>query len=241
MLIIPAIDIKDGCVVRLKQGKFDKGKKVYSDDPVRIAEQWSTEGAKLLHIVDLDGAALGRPKNLDALKLILASVKTPVEFGGGVRHLDTIKELLDFGVQRVVLGTKAVEDRGFLEEAYAKFKNRIVVSIDAKSGHIQTKGWLSSVESIEVFEFARSLKEIGFQEVIYTDILKDGTLKGPNIEGVKALLKKAAIGVIVSGGISSLRDITDLKPLEKEGVRGVIVGKALYERRFTLREAMKLV
>jgi phosphoribosylformimino-5-aminoimidazole carboxamide ribotide isomerase len=240
MLIIPAIDIKDGKVVRLTQGRFDKAINVYADEPVKVAEKWAAQGAQLIHIVDLDGAAVGRPRNLDKVKQIIEAVKTPVEFGGGVRNIDTIKELLDAGISRVILGTKAVEDRAFLEEAFRRFKNKVIISIDAKSGHILTKGWKESFEGIEVLEFARQLKSLGFSELIYTDILKDGTLKGPNIEAISDLLKKAGIGVVASGGISSLVDIGKLKSLEKEGVTGVIIGKALYEGKFTLQEALRL-
>ncbi|MFA6216244.1 MAG: 1-(5-phosphoribosyl)-5-[(5-phosphoribosylamino)methylideneamino]imidazole-4-carboxamide isomerase [Candidatus Omnitrophota bacterium] len=240
MLLIPAIDIKDGKVVRLTQGRFDKTINVYADEPVVVAKKWAAQGASLIHIVDLDGAALGRPRNLDKVKQIIETIKTPVEFGGGVRTIDTIKELLEAGVSRVILGTKAVEDRNFLEDAFKRFKNKVIVSIDAKSGHILTKGWKESFEGVEVLEFARQLKSLGFTELIYTDILKDGTLKGPNIEAISVLLKKVGIGVVASGGISNLADISRLKSLEKEGLTGVIVGKALYEGKFTLQEALRL-
>ncbi len=240
MLVIPAIDIKDGSVVRLRQGKFDKGVKVYSNDPLIAAERWEAQGARLIHVVDLDGASLGRPRNLDQVKAILRRVKVPVEFGGGVRHMETIKELLEAGVSRVVLGTKAVEDGNFLADAFKKFKNKIIVSIDARSDHIQTKGWQESFENLQVLDFARSLKEIGFTQLIYTDVLKDGTLKGPNLEAIEKLLLKTGMGVIASGGISSLADISRLKSLAKKGLKGVIVGKALYEGKFTLKEALKL-
>ncbi|MDD5730084.1 MAG: 1-(5-phosphoribosyl)-5-[(5-phosphoribosylamino)methylideneamino]imidazole-4-carboxamide isomerase [Candidatus Omnitrophica bacterium] len=239
MLIIPAIDIKGGLVVRLKQGRFDKGQTIYPEEPAEIAGKWAGQGAKLIHVVDLDGAALGRPKNLDKVKDILAAVKIPVEFGGGVRHIDTIKELIGLGISRVVLGTKAVEDRNFLEEAYAKFKGKVIVSIDAKAGHILTKGWQSSFENAEVLDFARSLKETGFEEIIYTDVTKDGTLKGPNTEAVEHLLDKTGIKIIASGGVSSLSDLGRLKSLEKKGLSGVIIGKALYEAKFTLKDALR--
>ncbi len=241
MLIIPAIDIKEGCVVRLIQGRFDKGLKAYSEDPSKIARNWESQGAKLIHVVDLDGASLGKPRNLAKVKEILKAVHVPVEFGGGVRAIDTIKELINMGVARVVLGTRAVEDRGFLEEAFAKFKDKIIVSLDAKSGHILTKGWQSSYEDITVLDFAHSLKGMGFKELIFTDILKDGMLKGPNVEGIEELLKKTGLGIIASGGISSLNDIGRLKYLQELGLKGVIVGKALYEKKFSLQEAMGLV
>jgi phosphoribosylformimino-5-aminoimidazole carboxamide ribotide isomerase len=157
-----------------------------------------------------------------------------------VRSLETIKELLSLGVARVVLGTKAVEDSEFLEEALRKFKDAIIVSVDAKSGHILTKGWQSSVESVQVLEFAQRLKKIGFSRMIYTDITKDGMLKGPNIEDVAKLLKKVKIGIIASGGVSSVADVTRFKTMEKDGLQGVIVGKALYEGKFTLLQALQL-
>jgi len=238
MLIIPAIDIKDGCVVRYVQGKLDK--KVYSKDPVKTAKHWTKQGAKLIHVVDLDGAFTGTPKNLDALKQIVKAVDVPVQFGGGIRNLRIIKALLDYGVARIILGTKAAEEAGFLKKAFKNFKDRIIVSIDTKEGRVLTKGWQSSYGKTDTLKFAHSLKGLGFKQVIYTDVLKDGTLKGPNIKGIKSLLKETGLSVIASGGISSLNDIRRLKLLEKKGLAGVIIGKALYEGRFTLTEALKL-
>lgn len=240
MLIIPAIDLKEGVVVRLRQGRFDKGLKAYSDDPVKIALQWQEQGARLIHVVDLDGASLGRPKNLTVVKDILTSVRVPIEFGGGARHLETIKELLSLGISRVVLGTKAAEDPDFLEDAFRKFGNKIIVSIDAKSGHVLTKGWQRSIESMQVIEFAKRLKKTGFSRMIYTDVAKDGMLKGPNFEEVAKLLKKVKIRIIASGGISSTADIARFKTMQKDGLEGVIVGKALYEGKVDLLEAMRL-
>lgn len=238
MLIIPAVDIKDGCVVRFVQGKLDK--KVYSKDPIKTARHWASQGAKLIHVVDLDGAATGVPKNLDLVKGIVAAVDVPVEFGGGMRKLADIKSLLDHGVARIVLGTKAVEDRDFLKKALKAFKEKIIVSADAKSGKVLVKGWQASSTGMDVLKFASALKEIGFTQLIYTDISKDGTLTGPNIKAIKELLKKTGLKVIASGGISSLDDIYRIKMLEKQGVTGVIVGKALYEGKFTLTQALKL-
>lgn len=235
MLIIPAIDLKEGSVVRLYQGRKDK--KVYSADPVRIAKKWSSQGARLIHVVDLDGAFTGRPKNIHIARKIAASIDVPVEFGGGVRDIDTIKTLIDCGFQRVVLGTKAAEDKNFLKRAFGEFKNRIIVSIDVKKQRIMTQGWKKS--SLDVLTFVRSLKKMGFKELIYTDTLLDGTLKGPNIEGVENLLDKTGMRIIASGGISGLDDIIRLKVLEKKGLAGIIVGKALYEKKFTLTKALK--
>ncbi len=237
MLIIPAIDIKDGYVVRFVQGRLDK--KIYSRDPIKTAKHWLRQGAKRIHIVDLDGAFSGSPKNLDIVKQIVKIVDVPVQFGGGVRKIDTIKILLDYGVGRIVLGTKAAEDNNFLKKAFKKFKNKIIVSIDAKGENILTKGWRANYKGINAVRFGRNLKDMGFKDVIYTDILKDGTLKGPNIKTTKNLLKETSLKVIASGGVSSLDDILRLKFLEKNGLIGVIIGKALYEGRFTLSEALK--
>lgn len=238
MLIIPAIDLRNGKVVRLFQGKFDQ-EKVYSSDPVKIAKHWARQGAKFLHIVDLDGAASGEPKNLAVVKKIIDQVGIAVEFGGGVRDMTTISKLLDLGVQRVILGTKAAKDVKFLKKAWKKFGEKIIVSIDAKGGKVLTQGW-NCAATKTTLDFAKELKEIGFNQVIYTDISKDGTLAGPNILGIKELLKSTGLNVIASGGVSGLPDLVKLNKLVKPGLVGVIVGKALYEGKFTLVEALKL-
>lgn len=240
MLIIPAIDLKDGCVVRLIQGNFGD-KTVYSKDPVKTAKHWIRQGAEFLHVVDLDGAAGGGLRNLEVLKQILKEVSVPVQFGGGVRTMETIQALIDLGVYRVVLGTKAVEDRVFLKKAFAEFKQQVIVSLDVRDGKVFIKGWLEAYNHISALEFADVLKTIGFEKLIYTDITKDGTLKGPNIRGVKELLKKTKMTVIVSGGVSSLEDLQKLKSAQKYGIEAIIIGKALYEGRFTLKEALKAV
>jgi len=237
MLIIPAIDLQDGCVVRFVQGKSHK--KVYSKDPLKVAKHWVAQGAKFLHIVDLDGAFTGIPKNLGVVKDIVRQIKVPVEFGGGVRKIETIKDVLEAGVERVVLGTKAVEDKKFLTKAFNKFKNRIIVGVDAKDGRIMVRGWKTGYKNTDAGEFILYLKGLGFSEIIYTDTLKDGTLTGPNIKETKKLLKTTGLKMIASGGVSSLGDLYKLKALEKEGLKGVIVGKALYEGRFTLPQALK--
>jgi phosphoribosylformimino-5-aminoimidazole carboxamide ribotide isomerase len=239
MLIIPAIDLKDGCVVRLVQGKF-ADQKIYSRNPLETAKGWVKQGAKLLHLVDLDGAAEGEPKNLEIAKDIARHLDIPVEFGGGVRKIETIRALLAAGIQRVVIGTKAVEDKAFLKKALSEFKDKILVSIDAKEGRVAIKGWQESRSDVEVIKFALSLKAMGFRQIIYTDTLRDGTLSGPNIKGIKSLLEKTGMPIIASGGVSALSDLKKLKKLEKEGLAGVIIGKALYEGKFTLTEALKL-
>lgn len=225
-------------MVRLFQGRFDQ-EKVYSSDPVKVAKHWAKQGAKFLHIVDLDGASSGAPKNLEALKNILSEVGVPLEFGGGVRSIEAISGLLNSGVQRVVLGTRAVNDAQFLKKAFNKFGEKIIVSIDAKGAKVLTQGW-NSPSSKTILDFAKELKEVGFKQLIYTDISKDGALVGPNIMGIKELIRKTGLDVIASGGVGGLKDLIKLKSLQKKGVSGVIVGKALYEGKFTLAEALKL-
>jgi phosphoribosylformimino-5-aminoimidazole carboxamide ribotide isomerase len=237
MLIYPAIDLKDGCVVRYVQGKLDK--KVYSRDPVKTAKHWVKQGAEVLHVVDLDGAFSGVQKNIGVVREITKNVDVPVQFGGGMRSMPAIQKALDFGAWRVVLGTKAAEDSAFLKKALKKFGNKIIVSLDAREGKVLTKGWQSAHKGLDATKFALSLKALGFKEIIYTDTSKDGMLSGPNIKSIKGLLTDTGLHVIASGGISALEDIYKLKMLEKKGVSGVIVGKALYEGRFTLKEALK--
>lgn len=240
MLIIPAIDIQGAQVVRLTQGNF-KARKVYSTDPVKTARHWAKQGAPLIHVVDLDGAASGEPKNLNALKDILRVVSVPVEFGGGVRKIETIKKLLAMGVARVVLGTRAIEDPEFLRKTFSLFKDRVIVSVDTKGLDILVKGWRKQASTgARLTDFLRTLRQAGFKELIYTDVRKDGMLSGPNLKDTKKILKEAKMKVIASGGISSLADIRKLKALEKNGVSGVIVGKALYEGKFTLPQALKI-
>jgi phosphoribosylformimino-5-aminoimidazole carboxamide ribotide isomerase len=238
MLIIPAIDIQDGCVVRFVQGRLNK--KIYSRDPLKTAKHWVKQGAKFIHVVDLDGAIYGKTDNLGIVKEIARNVAIPIEFGGGIRDMGSIKTLLNSGINRVILGTKAVEDIIFLKKAFKVFNNKIIVSIDAKDNFVLIKGWRASSKGKGVFEFANTLKKIGFKELIYTDTLKDGTLKGPNIKGIRNLIKKTGLKVIASGGISSLDDIYRLTLLEDIGVIGIIIGKALYEGKFTLTAALKL-
>ncbi len=225
-------------MVRLFQGRFDR-QKVYSADPVKIAKHWVKQGAKFLHIVDLDGASCGSPKNLGALKKILKQLGVPLEFGGGVRNMQTISAILALGAQRVVLGTRAANDAKFLKQARKKFGDKIIVSIDAMKGRVLTQGW-NKASARSALDFAGELKKTGFKQVIYTDISRDGALNGPDITGIKELARKTGLDVIASGGVSSLKDLRKLKGLQKKGVSGVIVGKALYEGKFTLAEALKL-
>jgi len=238
VLIIPAVDIQDGCVVRFVQGRLDK--KIYSHDPVKTATHWARLGAQLLHVVDLDGAFTGTPKNLHLVKAIVREAGVPVQFGGGVRTAETIRTALEYGVSKVIVGTKAVEDAGFLKRIFKVFKDRVLISADAKDGLVLIKGWQSNRGAVDIMQFAALIKAIGFTHMVYTDVLKDGTLKGPSIQGIKNLLKETGLRIIASGGVSSLDDIRRLKVLEKAGLTGVIVGKALYEGKFTLTQALKL-
>lgn len=238
MLIIPAIDLRGGKVVRLFQGKFNR-EKVYSSDPVKVAKHWARQGAQFLHIVDLDGALNGTPKNLKAVKEISVKIGMPFEFGGGVRSIEMISKLFELGAQRVVLGTRAASDAAFLKRAKKKFGEKIIVSIDAKEGKVLTQGWKLGSPKLAL-HFALEIKKVGFKQLIYTDISRDGTLSGPNIKGIRELLVETGLKVIASGGVSGLDDLVKLKKLEKKGVIAVIVGKALYEGRFTLAEALEL-
>lgn len=238
MLVIPAIDIKDGKVVRLFRGQFDK-EKVYSDDPVSIAQKWESKGAKLLHVVDLDGALGGDLKNLATIKKIAKAVTMPLQVGGGVRSEESIEKLLSCGARRVVLGTRACEDEAFVQKIIAQYGEKIVVSIDAKDGIVATDGW-TKVSEVKAQDLVKKLELFGLRVIVYTDISRDGTLSGPNIEAIKEVLKvRDKVLVISSGGVSSISDLLKLKELEPQGLFGVIVGKALYEKKLDLAEAIK--
>ena len=238
MLIIPAIDLKDGKVVRLWQGDFSK-EIVYSENPVSVARQWELIGAELLHIVDLDGALTGSLKNLDIAAEIAKKISIPVELGGGIRTEKAIEEVLSKGINRAVLGTKIYKDPGFAQEVISRYRDRVIISIDSKAGLIQANGWTSPI-SLTPVELAGKIKDLGLDSVIYTDISKDGTLSGPDLNSIKQFLQESQIKTIVSGGIASLEDIAKLKTLESEGLLGVIIGKALYEGKIDLKEAIKI-
>lgn len=231
MLIYPAIDIKDGKCVRLTQGDFNE-EKVYFHNPARVARMWKDKGAKILHIVDLDGALEGRSKNLDVIQEIVKSVNIPVQLGGGIRSLDTIRELLDMGVDRVILGTKALEDKEMVKKAVDLYGRRIVIGIDAKNGYVAVEGWTKTSE-IKALDFALEMEKIGVKTIVYTDISKDGMLMGPNFQATGELNEKVDMDVIASGGVGS---IDDVRTLSKMNLAGVIIGKALYEGKIDLEE-----
>jgi phosphoribosylformimino-5-aminoimidazole carboxamide ribotide isomerase len=239
MLIIPAIDLKDGKCVRLKQGLMDQAT-VYSDDPATTAKQWEAQGAELLHVVDLDGAFAGVPKNLEAIKAIRAAVKMSIEVGGGIRDVATIELLVSIGIDRIILGTAAIENPAFVEEACKKFPGKIIVGIDAKDGLVAIKGW-AEVTTVKAIDLAKQMQEHGVIAVIYTDIKRDGMLSGPNIEATKALAEALRIPVIASGGVHTMQDIENLLAVRYSGVSGVITGKAIYSGSLDLKEAITFI
>ncbi len=237
MRLYPAIDIKDGQCVRLRKGVYED-KTVYSDKPYEVAESFEKQGAKFIHLVDLDGARLGSGYNDKTLEKILEHINIPVEIGGGIRELSDIENKLKLGVNRVILGTKAAENPDFVKEALDKFgPERIVVGIDAKQGMVAVSGW-EKVSNISAVELGKKMKEIGVTTVIYTDIARDGMLSGPNIEKTTELIESTGLSVIASGGVSS---IDDLIALSKTDVSGAIFGKAIYENRINLFEAVKML
>jgi phosphoribosylformimino-5-aminoimidazole carboxamide ribotide isomerase len=237
MIIYPAIDIKDGKCVRLLQGRADDVT-VYDDNPVRMALRWQKHGADIVHVVDLDGAWHGMPKNLETVRKIVQELDIPVQFGGGVRGIEAVQRLLDMGVGQVVLGTVAVTEPKIFHRALEMFGERIVVGLDGRQGKVAVEGWTKETGH-EIVETGQALAELGVARIIYTDIARDGMQVGPNLETTRALARATAIPVTASGGVATLNDITALKELEADGVEGVIVGKALYEKAFTLEDAIK--
>jgi phosphoribosylformimino-5-aminoimidazole carboxamide ribotide isomerase len=240
MLIIPAIDLKDGKCVRLRQGVMQKAT-VFSEDPGAMAGHWLEQGARRLHVIDLNGAAAGRPKNENAIKAIAAAVgnKIPIQLGGGIRDLDTIEKLLDSGIAYLIVGTAAVKTPGFLHDACTAFAGHILVALDAKDGRVAVDGW-SKVTGHEVADLARKFQDYGVEAIIYTDIGRDGMLAGVNVEATVALARELTVPVIASGGITNLEDIKALCRVEHEGIVGAITGRAVYEGRLNFAEAQKL-
>jgi len=240
MLIIPAIDLKDGKCVRLKQGDMTDAT-VFSDDPGATAKHWLDQGARRLHVVDLNGAAAGRPKNEQAIKAITTAVgdKIPVQLGGGIRDLDTIEKYLDSGVSYIIIGTAAVKTPGFLHDACSAFTGHILVALDAKDGKVAVDGW-SKMTGHDVVDLARKFEDYGVEAVIYTDIGRDGMLTGVNIKATVALARELTVPVIASGGITNLDDIKALCKVEPEGIIGAITGRAVYQGTLNFAEAQKL-
>ena len=238
MTIIPAIDLRQGRCVRLLQGRKED-ETVYSENPGEVARQWQEQGADYLHVVDLDGAFEGASRNLAAITRILETVTIPAELGGGVRSLDDVSRLLSMGLDRVILGTVAVREPDVVRSAVERFgPDRVVVGIDAREGRVALQGWVETTE-VQAVDLAMQMKVFGIRRVVYTEILVDSMLVGPNIEATKILAVETGLKVIASGGISSIDDLKRVAELEPVGVDAVIVGKALYEGRVDLREAIE--
>ncbi|MDP2912364.1 MAG: 1-(5-phosphoribosyl)-5-[(5-phosphoribosylamino)methylideneamino]imidazole-4-carboxamide isomerase [Candidatus Omnitrophota bacterium] len=238
MLIIPAIDIIGGKVVRLEKGDFNK-EKVYSSDPLEVARNWEEKGAEFLHIVDLDGAREGKIKNVAVITNIMKNIKVPCEVGGGIRYRADVDYFLKNGAARVVLGTKAFEDPDYLRKLIDNFNEKIVVSCDFSGNEIVKKGWQEKT-MMGPIDAVKQMRTIGVKTIVVTDINVDGTLTGPNMERLKEILDAVDISVIASGGISCLEDIKKLKEIKNKNLEGVIIGKALYEGRIDLKEAIKI-
>ncbi len=238
MLIIPAIDLRDGNCVMLTQGRLD-AETIYSNDPAYLAKIWQAKGAKRLHVVDLDGAFQGSPRNFEVLKKIRESVSIPVEFGGGVRSMKTIDLLAEAGIDHIIIGTIAVYNPELLREAVDKYGSKIVVALDVRDNMVAIAGWKETT-AVDVFELAGRLKEMGVEEIIHTDIKKDGMMQGANIAALKEIAERSKLKVIASGGVSTLADVEQLKALESTGIMGAIIGKALYNDSIKIEDAIKI-
>ena len=241
MILIPAIDLKDGHCVRLKQGDMDQST-TFGEDPGAMARRWLDAGARRLHLVDLNGAFAGSPKNHAAIKSILKAVQAgtgaeiPVQLGGGIRDLDTIEQYIDDGIHYVIIGTAAVKNPGFLKDACSAFGGHIIVGLDAKDGKVATDGW-SKLTGHEVVDLAKKFEDYGVESIIYTDIGRDGMLSGVNVDATVRLAQALSIPVIASGGLSNMADIEQLCAVETEGVEGVICGRAIYSGDLDFAEA----
>jgi phosphoribosylformimino-5-aminoimidazole carboxamide ribotide isomerase len=238
MLLIPAIDLKGGQCVRLRQGRMDDVT-VFSDDPVTVAKRWADAGAERLHIVDLDGATRGVPVNIGVVEEITSAVEVPVQVGGGIRDEETVQRYLNAGVQYVIIGTKAVNAPHFLHDLCLEFPRHIIVSLDAKDGRVALNGW-AKLTGHDVIETALHCERDGVEAIIYTDIAKDGMMQGFNVDSTRNLARALKTPVLASGGVSSLDDIRRLKELEGDGVCGAVIGRALYEGSLDFKEAVKI-
>ena len=237
MLLIPAIDLKDGRCVRLRQGDMND-ETIFSEDPAAVARHWLEQGARRLHLVDLNGAVAGKPRNQAAVKAIVQAVgdRIPVQLGGGIRDLDTIERYLDGGISYVIIGTAAVKNPGFLQDACTAFPGQIMVGLDAKDGKVATDGW-SKLTGHDVLDLARKFESYGVEAVVYTDIGRDGMLSGVNIEATVRLARELRVPVFASGGVAGLEDVDLLCAVEQEGIEGAILGRALYEGKLDFRAA----
>jgi len=238
MMIIPAVDLREGKVVRLLQGDPSQ-KTIYSEDPVEQAIGWQDQGAQFLHVVDLDGAFSGAPVHLEVIERIARSVQIPIQVGGGIRSLEDIASVFQAGAERVILGTRAVESPLFLEEACQRFPGRILLGIDAKEGYIAVEGWTKAT-ALKAVDFAKDASRFALNGIVYTDILRDGMLVGPNLSSLREMAEASSVPLIASGGISSLKDVGSILTVNPKRVVGMIIGKALYSGAIDLEEAIKL-
>jgi phosphoribosylformimino-5-aminoimidazole carboxamide ribotide isomerase len=238
MLLVPAIDLKGGQCVRLRQGRMDDVT-VFSDDPVSVARRWADDGAERIHIVDLDGAVKGQPINIAVVEQIAAAVEVPVQVGGGIRDEETVQRYLNAGVQYVIIGTKAVNAPHFLHDLCLEFPRHVIVSLDARDGRVALNGW-SKLTGHDVIETALHCERDGVEAIIYTDIAKDGMMQGFSVESTRNLARALKTPVLASGGVSSLDDIRKLKELEPDGVAGAVIGRALYQGSLDFKEAIKI-
>ena len=238
MLIIPAIDIKEGKCVRLREGQFSDTE-IFSDDPIKVAVKWADQGAEMLHVVDLDGARYGNLANTSLVEQIIKKIDIPVQVGGGIRSYQEVKNLINLGVSRVILGTILWRYKTLAKKLFKDFSEKTIAGIDARDGYVAIEGW-QSVTPVVALNFAKEMEKLGAKRIIYTDIKRDGTLIGPNIENIKEMLKNVNIPLICSGGIASLNDIKKLKKFKDLGLEGIIVGKALYKKRIILEEALEI-
>jgi len=236
MEIIPAIDLLNGKCVRLNQGNYNQVTK-FNSDPVKQAQTWESQGAKRLHLIDLDGAKTGEPKNDLTIKEIKKSITIPIQLGGGIRSIDRAKELFDIGIDRIILGTIAIEKPDLVEDLSKEYPQRVAVGIDAKEGMVATRGWLKESE-ISSLELAKQLNDLELAAIISTDIATDGTLNGPNVQALREIAEISINPVIASGGIGSIADLISLADFENEGIEGIIVGRALYDGSIDLKEAI---
>ncbi|HWP96719.1 MAG TPA: 1-(5-phosphoribosyl)-5-[(5-phosphoribosylamino)methylideneamino]imidazole-4-carboxamide isomerase [Syntrophomonadaceae bacterium] len=237
MIIYPAIDLKDGQCVRLVQGRAED-QTVYSREPAEVARRFEEEGAAYLHVVDLDGAFGGKPANLPAIRAIAAALRIPFQVGGGLRDRESVLTLLECGASRVIIGTRAATEPEFLEDLLAEFgADKIVLGIDAREGMVATRGWVET-SSLTALNFGQDMKKLGVQQAICTDVSRDGLLQGPNLQFIREMAEGTGLQIIASGGVSTLENIKKLRALESLGVNGAIVGKALYEGKMDLAEAL---
>ena len=238
MIVIPAVDLKDGRCVRLSQGRMDQ-ESVYSEHPIEMAKHWGSKGAARLHVVDLNGAVMGKPIHRSLIKEISQSVQIPIEVGGGIRDLATIEGYLSSGVRWVILGTAGFQNRALIEEACDRFPERVILGIDAKGGKVAIQGW-KEVVSLEAADLARQFEGIGLSAIVFTDVERDGMGTGLNLQSTKNLARSTSIPVIASGGVSRIKDIEHILELEPNGVIGVIVGRGLYTGQVDLEAAIRL-